>query len=273
MTTINSENNTNISYNIEDEKHEDIKIEDTKKEDNKKEDNKKEDTKNEDEKQEDIKNEDTKKEDTKKEDNKNEDNKNEDNKKEDKPKRTLIQIIIKLHKFLCLQATSIIILTLIVTSIYKCYDVLIYFSFGTFISILFIASYSLLLKFDVIASCEFNEKYNNYLFCLWKKYVPLCETSFFTFMASFAILWHIFFGFLALYYVKDFIRNSIATKYSYIIAYILIILFYAMNYSNSFKLYNKSLKMTLTEFRLAMFINLLISTGLIYYFETLKLSI
>jgi len=190
-----------------------------------------------------------------------------------KPKGTLLQTIIKLHKFLCLQATSIIILTLIVTRLYKCYDVLIYFSFGTFISILFIAAYSLLLKFHVLASREFNEKYNNYLFCLWKKYVPYDETSFFPAMASFAILWHIAFGFLALYYVKDFIRNSIATKYSYIIAYILIILFYAMNYSNSFKLYNKSLKMTYYEFRLAMFINLLISTGLIYYFETIKLTI
>jgi hypothetical protein len=31
--------------------------------------------------------------------------------------------------------------------------------------------------------------------------------------------------------------------------------------------------MTLTEFRVAMFINLLISTGLIYYFETVRLSI
>ena len=227
-------------------------------EDDKKEDMKKEDIENsetiEDEKKEDI--EDEKKEYT-----------------EDKPKKTLLQTIIKLHKFLCLQATSIMILTLIVSSIYKCYDVLIYFSFGTFISILFIASYSLLLKFDILSSCEFNEKYNNYLFCLWKKYVPLCETSFFTFMALFAILWHLFFGFLALYYVKDFIKDSIATKHSYIIAYILILLFYAMNYSNSFKLYNKSLKMTYNEFQLAMFINLLLSTGLIYYFENLKLSI
>ena len=230
-------------------------------EDDKKEDMKKEDIENsetietiEDEKKEDI--EDEKKEYT-----------------EDKPKKTLLQTIIKLHKFLCLQATSIMILTLIVTSIYQCYDVLIYFSFGTFISILFIASYSLLIKFDILSSCEFNEKYNNYLFCLWKKYVPLKGTSFFTFMALFAILWHLFFGFLALYYVKDFIKDSIATKHSYIIAYILILLFYAMNYSNSFKLYNKSLKMTYNEFQLAMFINLLLSTGLIYYFENLKLNI
>ena len=232
--------------------------EDDNKEDMKKEDMKKETIENsetiEDEKKEDI--EDEKKEYT-----------------EDKPKKTLLQTIIKLHKFLCLQATSIMILTLIVSSIYKCYDVLIYFSFGTFISILFIASYSLLLKFDILSSCEFNEKYNNYLFCLWKKYVPLCETSFFTFMALFAILWHLFFGFLALYYVKNFIKDSIATKHSYIIAYILILLFYAMNYSNSFKLYNKSLKMTYNEFQLAMFINLLLSTGLIYYFENLKLNI
>ena len=250
--------NTNSENIEEDDKKEDMKKEDMKKEDMKKEDMKKETIENsetiEDEKKEDI--EDEKKEYT-----------------EDKPKKTLLQTIIKLHKFLCLQATSIMILTLIVSSIYKCYDVLIYFSFGTFISILFIASYSLLLKFDILSSCEFNEKYNNYLFCLWKKYVPLCETSFFTFMALFAILWHLFFGFLALYYVKNFIKDSIATKHSYIIAYILILLFYAMNYSNSFKLYNRSLKMTYNEFQLAMFINLLLSTGLIYYFENLKLSI
>jgi len=187
-----------------------------------------------------------------------------------KPKRTLLQTIIKLHKFLCLQATSIIILTLIVTRLYKCYDVLIYFSFGTFISILFIAAYSLLLKFHVLASREFNEKYNNYLFCLWKRYVPYDETSFFPAMASFAIAWHIVFALLALYYVKGFITNSISTNYSYITSYIALVLLYVMNYNSGFKLYNNSLKMTITEFNVAMAILFSISVGVIYYFETIK---
>ena len=187
-----------------------------------------------------------------------------------KPKRTLLQKIIKLHIFFCVQVTTILILTLIATRFYKCYDVLIYFSFGAFISILFIAAYSLILKFQVLASREFNEKYNNSIFNLWKHYVPLKETSFFTFMASFAIVWHIAFAFLALYYVKGFINDSIITHYSYITSYILLVLLYVMNYNSGFKLYNNSLKMTLNEFNGAMAILLLISVGVIYYFETIK---
>jgi hypothetical protein len=187
-----------------------------------------------------------------------------------KPKRTLLQKIIKLHIFFCVQVTTILVATLIATRLHKCYDVLIYFSFGSFISVLFIAAYSLLLKFDVLASREFNEKYNNTIFNLWKRYVPYDETSFFPAMASFAIAWHIVFALLALYYVKGFITNSINTNYSYITSYIALVLLYIMNYNSGFKLYNNSLKMTNYEYNVAMAILFLISAGVIYYFETIK---
>ena len=187
-----------------------------------------------------------------------------------KPKKTLLQKIIKLHIFFCVQVTTILVLTLIAIRFYKCYDILIYFSFGAFISILFIAAYSLLLKFEVLSSREFNEQYNTTIFNLWKKYVPLKETSFFTYMASFAVAWHIVFALCALYYVKGFIIDSIITPYSYVIGYILLIILYVMNYNSGFKLYNKSLKMTLNEYNGAMVILFLISVGVIYYFETIK---
>ena len=187
-----------------------------------------------------------------------------------KPKKTLLQRVIKLHKFLCFQATTLLVLTLLLSSLCKCYDVLIYASFGIFISMLFIGSYGLLLKFQVLASREFNEKYNTTIFNLWKKYVPLKETSFFTFMAVFTILWHMFFGLLALYYVKTFINNSINTPYSYIIGYLLIVLFFVINYSSGFKLYNDSLKCSANEYNNGLFLNLFIIGGLIYYFETIK---
>jgi len=187
-----------------------------------------------------------------------------------KPKRTLLQKIIKLHLFFCVQVTTLLVATLIATRLHKCYDVLIYFSFGAFISVLFIAAYSLLLKFDVLASREFNEKYNNFIFNIWKRYVPYEETSFFPAMASFAITWHIVFALLALYYVKGFIANSISTNYSYITSYIALVLLYVMNYNSGFKLYNNSLKMTNYEYNVAMTILFLISAGVLYYFETIK---
>ena len=187
-----------------------------------------------------------------------------------KPKKTLFQRIIKLHKFLCFQATTLLVATLILSSLCKCYDVLIYVSFGIFISILFMGCYGLLLKFDVLASREFNEKYNNTIFNLWKRYVPYDETSFFPFMACFAIVWHIAFALLALYYVKTFIKNSITTKYAYIVGYLLILLFYAINYNNAFKLYNNSLKCSVNEFNNGAFFSLFIVAGVIYYFETIK---
>ena len=190
-----------------------------------------------------------------------------------KPKLTIIQRIIKLQKFLCFQATTLLVLTLLLSSLCKCYDVLIYVSFGIFISMLFIGSYGLSLKFSVLASQEFNEKYNNYIFCLWKRYVPYTETNFFTFMAVFTILCHLFFGLLALYYVRFFIKISITTKYSYSMGYLLIVLFFIINYNSSFKLYNNSLKCSAQEYNNGVFLTLFIVAVLIYYFETIKVSL
>ena len=189
----------------------------------------------------------------------------------------IIQKIIKLHKFLCYRAATLLILTIILSLFCKCYDVLIYFSFGTFISVMFMGAALLLLKFKVIASREHNEKYNNHHCNYWKlmliKNVQLPESFLFTALASFAILMHLFYGFSALYCVKTFIKNSISTKYSYIIGYLLIILFYAINYTNDFKLYNTSVKCTANEYNNGGFIALFVIGGLLYYFETIKVSI
>jgi hypothetical protein len=190
-----------------------------------------------------------------------------------KPKKTLLQKIIKLNTFLCYQAATLLILTIILSSFCKCYDVLIYASFGTFISMMFFGAFGLLLKFKVIASQEFNEKYN-YTQCYYlKKYVQLPKSFLFTYMAVSCIGIHMFYGFLALYYVKTFIKNSISTKYSYIIGYLLILLFFAINYNSGFKLYNNSLKCTVDEYNKGVFLTLLVVGGLIYYFETIKVSI
>jgi len=187
--------------------------------------------------------------------------------------KKIIQKNIKLNKFLCYRAATLLILTIILSSFCKCYDVLIYASFGTFISAMFLGSRGLLGKFKVIASREHNEKFNHTMCYYWKKYVQLPESFLFTFMAVFNILWHMFYGFLALYYVKTFIKNSITTKYSYIIGYLLILLFFVINYNSDFKLYNNSLKCSASEYNNAVFLTLLFAVGLIYYFKTIKVSI
>ena len=84
---------------------------------------------------------------------------------------------------------------------------------------------------------------------------------------------HVFYGFLALYYVKTFIKNSITTKYSYIVGYLLILLFFVINYNSDFKLYNNTLKCSANEYNNAVFLTLLFAVGLIYYFKTIKVSI
>ena len=185
----------------------------------------------------------------------------------------IIQKIIKLHKFLCYRGATLLILTIILSLFCKCYDVLIYFSFGTFISVMFMGASLLLLKFKVIVSREHNEKYNYNQCNYWKKNVQLPESFLFTALAYNAILMHLFYGFSALYYVKTFIKNSISTKYSYIVGYLLIILFYAINYTNDFNLYNKSLKCTANEYNNGGFLTLFVIGGLLYYFETIKVSI
>lgn len=94
-------------------------------------------------------------------------------------------------------------------------------------------------------------------------------------MYIFGILIHFFIPLIALYYVKDYIKDSIKTDYAYIKAFIIFIIYGLLNIYiiNSFKIYNKSLQLTKTEFNIILTSIILTFIGFMYYFESTKNSI
>ena len=94
-------------------------------------------------------------------------------------------------------------------------------------------------------------------------------------MPIYGIFCHSLFLPFALYYVKDYIKDSIKTQYAYIKAFIIFIIYGLLNIYiiDSFKVYNKSLELTKTEFNIILTSIIITFMGLLYYFESIKNNI
>ncbi len=133
-------------------------------------------------------------------------------------------------------------------------------------------------KYNIITSIEFIKKYYNYLFKLLKKYTTLSGKNIYIMQLIGHLLFligHLLFPLIALYYVKDYIKDSIKTQYAYIKAFIIFMIYIVFNIYiiNSFKVYNKSLELTKTEFNIIITSTILTFIALLYYFESIKNSI
>jgi hypothetical protein len=184
-----------------------------------------------------------------------------------------LQIIFKCYfKVLCCQIALIILLTLLYCKFYNYYDILIYFIFGAFISIYLNASIILIKKYKICTSIEFTKKYINDIFKLYKKYTNFNEENICKIMYIFGIIIHLLFPLVVLYYVKDYIKNSIKTEYAYVKAFIIFIIYVLINIYiiGSFKVYNKSLELTKTHFNIIITSIILTYIALLYYFESIK---
>lgn len=196
-------------------------------------------------------------------------------KEEKKKKKIIRKKIVKLlkrcYKVICNQIAIIFLLTLLYCKYYNYSDTLIYFIYGTFISIYLNASILLIKKYNIITSIEFIKKYYNYLFKLLKKYTTLSEKNIYIMQ----LIGHLLFPLIALYYIKDYIKDSIKTQYAYIKAFIIFMIYIVFNIYiiNSFKVYNKSLELTKTEFNIIITSIILTFIALLYYFESIKNSI
>ena len=152
------------------------------------------------------------------------------------------------------------------------YDFVIYFCFGIFISILINAFALLIKKNNILRTVEFNKKYYLKSFNFLKKFLDISEKNICLLMFFCGINWHILFPIIALYYLKSYIKKSIKTKNCLklsILLYMIYMLFNLYNF-NSFKIYNKSLKLTTTEFKILLTSITITYMGLLYYFETIK---
>tara|TARA_B110000902_G_C14032338_1_gene484555 strand:- start:56 stop:658 length:603 start_codon:yes stop_codon:yes gene_type:complete len=187
--------------------------------------------------------------------------------------------LYKLYKFLkssckilCVQIIIIFILTLLCCKFYNYSDTLIYFSFGAFISVLLNASILLIKKYKICTSIEFNKIHYNFLVNYFNNYTNFNEENICKIINIIGLTWHLLFPLIALYYIKDYIKDSIKTEYAYIKAFIISIIYFLINVYiiGSFKVYNKSLELTKTEFNIIITSIILTYIALLYYFENIK---
>ena len=191
-------------------------------------------------------------------------------------KKNIYKILKPLYKVICCQIMIIFILILLYCKFYNYSDTLIYFTFGAFISIYLNATIMSIKKYKIINSIEFYKKYTPFFFKFIKKIINYNdEIITMILVIIIQILAHLLFPLIALYYVKDYIKDSIKTEYAYIKAFIIFIIYILFNIYiiDSFKVYNKSLELTKTEFNTIVTSIIITFMGLLYYFESIKNSI
>jgi len=203
---------------------------------------------------------------------------------EKKYNTSLLSRIINFSKKLCIQALIILTITLIYikynSTNYS--DILVYFSFGLFISIFLNATLTLIYKKDFIIN-KYTTKIETknevpsllkipFLLDFLKTISKNNNKTMITYYLIYTIGWHILFLLIALYYVKSYIIAAKKTNDAYISAFIFFILFGLFNIYiiDIFKIYSKKLDITNNEFKLLLFLITLTYILLLYYFETIK---
>jgi hypothetical protein len=130
----------------------------------------------------------------------------------------------------------------------------------------------LIKKNDILISTDFTTRYHLNSFNFFKKILDISEKNICLLMFFCGLSWHLLFPLIALYYVKSYIKKSIKTKNCLKLSILLYMIFLLFNIFklNTFKIYNKSLKLTITEFKILLTSITVTYMGLIYYFETIK---
>lgn len=193
-----------------------------------------------------------------------------------KENKYIIKLLFKnIYKIICYQILFIFLLILLFCKYNNYSDTLIYFAFGAFISIIFIASLVFIKNFKKLSSISFNKKHYSFFLDFFEKYTFLKEEQICLLAFFIGLTWHLLFPLIALYYVKDYIKDSIKRQYAYIKAFIIFIIYVLFNVYiiGSFEVYNKSLKITKTEFNIIITSIILIFIALLYYFESIKNTI
>jgi hypothetical protein len=203
---------------------------------------------------------------------------------EKKYNTSVLSRLINFSKRLCIQALIILTITLIYIKYNSINysDILVYFSFGLFISIFLNATLTLIYKKDFIIN-KYTTKIETknevpslfkvpFLLDFLKTITKNNNKTMITYYLIYTIGWHILFLLIALYYVKSYIIAAKKTNDAYISAFVFFILFGLFNIYiiDIFKIYRKKLEITNNEFKLLLFLITLTYILLLYYFETIK---
>ena len=154
------------------------------------------------------------------------------------------------------------------------YDFIIYFCFGLLIAVMFIATFMLITKYNLISNKNHIIKLNQhkYLLNFCNKFLDLSDETTVKCIAFCSITSHIILPIIAFIYVRKYIKRAKKTNNAFLISFILFCIWGIINiyFVDIIKLYNKGLKTTETESTTAIISITITYSGLLYYFETIK---
>jgi uncharacterized membrane protein YjfL (UPF0719 family) len=183
---------------------------------------------------------------------------------------------IRLIKPICLQTLIMIVVLLLYINLYSgdVYDFIIYFCFGLLIAVMFIATFMLITKYNLISNKNHIIKLNQhkYLLNFCNKFLDLSDETTVKCIAFCSITGHIILPIIAFIYVRKYIKRAKKTNNAFLISFILFCIWgiYNIYFVDIIKLYNKGLKTTETESTTAIISITITYSGLLYYFETIK---
>ena len=185
---------------------------------------------------------------------------------------------IREFNFICAQATLILLLLLLYINLYNSdiYDFIIYFCFGLVIAVMFIATFVLITKFNILSCIIYRIIYriircgNVLSFC--NKFLYLSQENSVKYIGFLFVIAHLIISITAFIYVKKYIKRSKKTNNAFLKSLILFCIWGLINIYviDSFKVYNKVLKLTKSESTTVTISITITYGGLLYYFETLK---
>ena len=181
---------------------------------------------------------------------------------------------IKIIKPICLQTLIIIIVLLLYINLYndEVYDFIIYFCFGLLITVMFIATFVMISKFNIISDKRAAAKINGWLFRFCNEFLYISQENTGICIGYFNVIDHILISIIAFIYVKKYIKHAKKTNNALLKSFILFCIWGIINiyFIDIIKIYNKLLKTTKTESTTAIISITLTYSGLVYYFDTLK---
>jgi hypothetical protein len=182
--------------------------------------------------------------------------------------------LMREFNLICFQVTIILLLLLLYINLYNSnvYDFIIYFCFGLAIAVMFIATFMLIIKYNIISGKISRKIRFSSMLSFSNKFLYLSEENTVKYSTFIFIIAHVIISIMAFIYVKKYIKGAKKTNNALLKSLILFCLWviYNIYVIDVVKVYNKVLKTTKTETVLLIISTTITYSGLLYYFETIK---
>ena len=182
--------------------------------------------------------------------------------------------LIREFNLICVQSLTILLLLLLYINLYNSdvYDFIIYFCFGLVISVMSIATFVLIIKFNIVSGKRSRTRRCGSILSFCNKFLYLSEENTVKYIEILFVIIHLIFSIIAFIYVKKYIKRAKKTNNALLKSFMLFCIWgiYNIYIIDVVKLYNKILKTTKTETAIITISITITYSGLLYYFETIK---